>query len=320
MFITEELSPGEMLAELLRGRRVRPEATERFAKFKHNADLCPKFTEQVTTMLDVYRAYGQEAHDIQGFQDDGVDILLKYEDRHGESRRAGLQIKSEDEFIKWEKKTLDLPKTLKAQYATAIADAKVNEYYLVLCADAVRHRDRIRMLKADLKNFVPCTIIDPTDALGLFEMNGLEILARVTRLLCQRDKILNAAIHELDGEVTDVAFFLLALMCWAFDGYLRVTQDQLFELWYEWEEFAGTSAGSQDQLSDTVGTLVGSGVLEYDGSECVVAVNRLPPALCALYFDQKVRITHVAARLRTHLIDLLDLRDRLEPPHANPNR
>ncbi len=313
MFITDELNPGELLAELMKGRRVTPEATGRFARLKHDKDLCPKFSLQVNTMLDVYRAYGHEAHDIQGFSDDGVDVLLKYEDRNGQSRRAGIQIKSEDEFVQWERKTLPLISKLKAQHGEAVANVGVDEFYIVPCVDAVKHQSRIRTLCSQLKNFKPCTIIEPTDALGLFEMDGMEIWARSTRLLCAHDKVLTSAIDELDAEAPDTAFFLVALVCQAFGGDLQVKTTDLTDLWSEWEDFAGEAAGRSERVSDILATLQDAGVLKYVGWDYELAVDRLPTALCALYFDQKVRALDVRSELRHHLLSLVALADRLEP-------
>lgn len=100
MFITSELTLGEMLAELLKGRRVSLNETAAFAKLRHDKDLCPRFAQQISLMLDVYRAYGQEVHDIQNIRDDGIDVLFLYQDQDGNDRRVGLQIKSDDEFCK----------------------------------------------------------------------------------------------------------------------------------------------------------------------------------------------------------------------------
>jgi hypothetical protein len=315
MFITENINPGEMLAELLKWRRVRAVATVRFANWKHDKHLCPKLADRLNAMLTVYRAYGHEVHDVQGFHDNGIDVLMKYEDKNGNERKAGIQIKSEDEFRRWERDKLDIVKTLKAQHATAIHDAGVDDFYLVLCVDAVRHRTRLRTLNAALMNFKPCTIIDPEDALSLFEADGLDITIWATRQLCQRDTILRAAIDDLENEYPDVAFFQIDLACRAFDGERRVCDEDLFEIWNDWAEFAGEQAGDPERLSEVLSSLTGSNLLQDDGGgiDYLIAVNLLPTSLCALYFDQKVRSLARAAEMRDHLVRLTDLSSRLGP-------
>ena len=101
MLITHELDPGEMLAEILKGRRGRSADTERLASLRHDRDLCPRVHNRIKAMLDVYAAYRQDAHDIQGLRDEGVDILLKYRDRDDNEHLAGVQIKSHAEFDEW---------------------------------------------------------------------------------------------------------------------------------------------------------------------------------------------------------------------------
>jgi hypothetical protein len=133
MFITDAQTPVEVLAEMLKGRRSSVAGTQRFKKLRHDRDLLPQFEENIEAILDVFKAYRSEAHDMQGMRDDGVDILLKYEE-DGSEHRVGLQIKSNDEFEKWVKKKLNLVEKLKAQYAAAIENTNIHDYYIILCA------------------------------------------------------------------------------------------------------------------------------------------------------------------------------------------
>lgn len=315
MLITEKINPGEMLAELLKGRRVRPAKTAQFAKWKHDKHLCPKLTEQVNAMLNVYRAYGHEVHDVQGFRDNGIDVLMKYEDHEGNDRRVGIQIKSEDEFRNWASGKLDMLKILKSQHANAVYDAKIDEYYLVLCVDAIKHRARIRSLNAALMNFTPCTIVEPEDLLDLFVADGGDITVWATRQLCQRDTILKAAINEVDSEYPDVAFFQIDLVCRVFEGQQLVIDENLLEIWDDWAEWAGEQAGDQERLSEILGNLTGSNMLQADAGDVSyrIAIDQLPTAVCALYFDQKIRSLGSAAEMRDHLVRLTDLASLLSP-------
>lgn len=311
MFITDELNPGEMLAELFQGSRVRAAATQAFAGLKHDKDLCPRFAEQLSIMLGVYKAYGHEVHDIQSFRDDGVDILMKYETKDGLERRAGLQIKSEDEFRQWEEKKLSLPQILKAQFSTAVHNVGLNDFYVVLCVDADRHRSRIRTLCSELKNLTPCKIIEPVDVLDFYEMGAMDLWSRTSRLLCAHDLVLEAATSEADAEEPDVAFFTIALICDAFRGSGKVDDARLVDIWAAWEELACEEAGEPDRLSDILGQLENNAILEYDGAASYdIRVGNLPKALCALYFDLKVRAADVWTDPRRHLVSLVGLNRR----------
>ncbi|EZP68030.1 hypothetical protein BV97_05671 [Novosphingobium resinovorum] len=313
MFITNALNPGEMLAELLKGGpRVSAAATAEFADLRHDRDLCPGFADLLKTMLGVYKAYGHEVHDIQSFRDDGVDVVMRYEDKDGRERVAGLQIKSEDEFRRWEKKEYSLINTLKGQQATAKSNVSVDEYYVILCVDATQHRTRIRTLCSELKNFRPCEIIEPEDVLNFFRTDGLALWARVTRILCSGDRILDRAETEVENLKPDVAFFLVTLVCEALDGKMQVDDQRLVELWSEWEEFAGDRAGPDDRLSHILWSLTNDAILSGgDSGFYTVSVGDLPKGLCALFFDLKVRSADLWFQPRDHIVSLLQLRDDL---------
>jgi len=311
MFITNELNPGEMLAELFRGRRVPRDETSIFDELRHDRDLCPRFAHQINTMLDVYRAYGHEVHDTQSPRDDGIDVLLRYSNRKGEERRAGFQIKSEDEFRQWEARKLPLMQILKAQHASALANVHVDDYYILLCVDAVRHQKRIRTVCSEMKNFRPCTIVEPIDLVDFYEMDGLDLWGRTTRLLCQNDRVLKMATDETNSETPDFAFFLIRLVYDAFGGLQTVLDKTLFEAWSDWEDFANGEAGHQDRLADILSRLLGTGILSDEGADYRIVIDRLPVALCALYFDLRVRVLDDTEKLRLHILNLVDLKSRL---------
>ncbi|WP_296173534.1 hypothetical protein [uncultured Brevundimonas sp.] len=315
MLISHELTPGEMLAELLKGRRVTPKDTARFKVLRHDRDLCPIFKSHLKAMLDVYAAYRQDAHDMQSIRDDGVDVLLKYQDRDEVDRRAALQIKSNDEFDKWEKGTLALPMIAKAQYSAAVENAQIEDYYLILCVDEIRHRKKVRSLLSEFKNYKRCTIIEPCDALGFIEMSEHEVVARVTRLLCRDDVVLTAAVDELDREAPDTAYVLLAIVCQGLRGELKVDGGTLNTIWAEFLEFA-PHLERDDRLGGVLSDLQGAGVLRWEGESDFIEIQNLPKAVCALYFDRKVRGLEPDGDIFTSLLHLLEVADRLADPTA----
>ena len=309
MFITNELTPAEVLAELLKGRRTSAEATGRFNALRHDKDLVPSFGAHIHSILDVYKAYRTDVHDIQSIRDDGVDVLLRFE-HDGVEHRAGLQIKSNAEFEEWANKKLNVVEKLKAQYSAAKENARVDDYYVVLCADDRAHRRRIRTLCSELKNYRGCTVIEPRDALGFYEMSDLDLMVRTTRLLCNTDTILRMALSEADAEEPAAAFILASLVCHAFEGGLHVDETNLFELWSDWSELGDGTAASDDRLADVTQKLLDDRVLEHDDDNYAIDVTRLPVPLCALFFDLLVRNLATGANIRDYIVGLLELRDR----------
>lgn len=98
MFITDDISPAALLAELLALRTRSSEQTARFRGLQHNRDLCPKFADRIDAMLDVYKRHRTDVHDIQGVRDSGVDVLLQFKTEDDSLHKVGIQLKSFQEI------------------------------------------------------------------------------------------------------------------------------------------------------------------------------------------------------------------------------
>ena len=196
MFITDRLTPAEMLSELLAINGYTKPDTKRFELLRHDRDLCPQFCERTSAMLDAYMSHRTDVQVTQGPRDEGVDVMLNYEDNG--QHRLGLQIKSYSEIELWNKgKQKDFVNTLKAQYTSAIQTVRVDDYYLLLCTDEIAHEKQIRIICSELKQFYRLKIVLPRRALAFYEMTDIEVRAFVTRLLCGHDTVLKAALKEI---------------------------------------------------------------------------------------------------------------------------
>jgi hypothetical protein len=90
----------------------------------------------------------------------GVDVQLNYEDEG--QHRVGLQIKSFDEVEPWaRKRDREFMQRLKAQYATAMQNTKLDDYYLLLCTDEVDHKEQVRLICSEMKQFDRLKIVLP---------------------------------------------------------------------------------------------------------------------------------------------------------------
>jgi hypothetical protein len=196
---------------------------------------------------------------------------------------------------------------LKAQYSAAKENARVDDYYVIPRADDQVHRKRVRSICSELKNYRGCTVIEPRDAFGFFQMSGLELVIRTTRLLCNSDTILRAALAEMDSEEPATAFFIVSLVCHAFERGVNVSPPNLRECWSDWSDLVGSQV---DQLANVISALSNDRILEYDGSGYVIDVTQLSHSICALFFDLRVRNLANDAETRDYIVGLLDLRDR----------
>lgn len=306
MRITNPLTPVEIFTELLRRNALTDADTTDFKTYKHDKDLCPSFTELLEGMLGVFLSYHTDVHDIQGFSDEGIDVLLRYRDDDGE-HKIGFQIKSYDEFELWAKKKLDVLKTLKAQYATAMHTVRAEEYFVVLCTDAIKHRNRIRSITSALKTFANCTVVKPKEALGLLQLGGFDTLIQTTRLICQDDRTLQAAESYVAGMAPAQAYAEIALVCSAFEDGLDLDERDIPEFLREWEETFDAPRLDVHEEGDIIDDLVTGQMIGYADGVYRIDVRRLPEQICALYFDQKVLGVSTDRSFRIRLAKLLDL-------------
>lgn len=199
----------ELVHELLRFRSSSWRATEVFEKLKHNADLCLALERQGNRMLDCFVKYKSVAYDVQGINDRGTDVLLRYyvqSDNKEESRFIAFQIKSFDDL---QAKTY--LRDIKAQYtdsSVAFGDS-LDQYYILLCTNKIAHEDKIRQIKSAFATAEVITVIDPTYAHSFLALSPLRINSVVSILLRDDDIVYEKAINSLmQYTPTEIAVYL----------------------------------------------------------------------------------------------------------------
>ncbi len=313
MFITSELTPIELLSELLDRRTHRDSETDEFRKLRHNRDLCPKFAENIKTALEFYLSHYTDAQDIQGIKDEGVDVLVKFSwDK--KAVKAGLQVKSFKEIEDWiAKRNKNFLENLKAQAMTAVLQRNVNPYYIVVCTDELKHQDQLRLIKAEFSHIDQVRVIEPRHALSFYKMDRLDIVVTVTRLLCASDPVLNTSSDEVDNMPPGVAFVLLHALCKGFEQNLKVTSDDMSKIYDEWAKPTSRSGKEKHRrrkttLGEILGDLDQLGVIQDGAGDFCVDLRELSPALCALYFDHRFRHAHDTHTMADYLCALLDVK------------
>jgi hypothetical protein len=306
MLITNELSPTELIFEFLKFSRASSIDTADFRDLKHDNDLCPGFQRSLQFVLDVYKSYATDVHDIQGMRDEGVDVLIKFRNA-GTENKIGIQIKSYAEIELWKTKGVSLINTLKAQYATAVNTLKVDQFIILICTDSLAHKRYIRTICSELKTFQDCRIIEPHHALTLFRMSQSDIFVETLRLLCRSDPTLRAARDELDQYNQETAYVLTLIVCHAFlkgpsinDMELRLFIDEWDNLPKENEQVDAHSGISIDELFE-------SNILTGISETYNIDITEFPPALCSLFFDQRFRQLIPDHLIGDHLLRLLGI-------------
>jgi hypothetical protein len=289
MFITNQADPAQLLEELFRVNERLREETHAFEPLRHDRDLCPRFQRNIEVLLEAYAAYFADVHDTQGFNDKGVDVLLRFNDEERGRRRIGLQIKSWSEIEDWKlKKAPDFMKTLRNQVYCAQRDAGCEEVLVVLCADDVRHKKQVRSITADLSNDDQVKIMTPQKALGFFWLDETYIRTLVARTLCKSDPLIRDALEALGSYPADTAYVALGLLCHAFEEGPGISDSQIVDIFERWQEQLAPESRKPGRLEKVVSQL-DNDILSYSDSHRSVRISDLPTALCALYFDQRHR-------------------------------
>ncbi|UTM01089.1 hypothetical protein MID00_16560 [Alcaligenes sp. NLF5-7] len=295
-------TPLGILAELLAYSPSTDEGTNRFSEkeLSSHTYLLSALRERLETILNFFERLGCESSENQGLDDNGVDLLLRFESS-GESRRVGFQIKSNREADnaakiaqalkqKSPKPVVDpedtLLKTLKRQAHEARLETKVDEWWVLPCFDFKKHKGRFTAINAHFNNHPdlrwPVRVVPPQQILGLLEMSLAEIDAVCTLLLCRDDEVLNASRNEF-GNLSGAA-----------QNFIRETfySALVGEVTVEDRDFFDAVRGDEDRPD--VGEL-------FEELECCGYVKRACveenhnlyphafPGLCALYFEGRVR-------------------------------
>ncbi|KQZ28348.1 hypothetical protein [Caulobacter sp. Root1472] len=302
MFISNQATPAETLAELLAMSSRDETDTARFKAFKHDKHLCPGFRRSIRAMMDAYKSHRTDVQTTQGPRDNGVDVLLTYK-YDVESRRVGLQMKSYSEIQDYASgKDPGFVKNLKAQYAAAVQ--RVDDYYIVLCTDEVAHAGQIQTLSSEIAGWEKLKIILPSQALSFFEMTPDDVRAFVTRLLCEQDAVLEAALAAVDPDRPTESLMKLACVCRLLStGVAELDDTALTELFVD-----ATGDTSADGLPDLLWDLPTYGLEMIETAGYRIDLALLPSALCAIYFDSLVRHNRSEGEMVDYLARLLGLR------------
>jgi hypothetical protein len=231
MFITNAATPAEILANLIMPTSASVGAE--FKKLGHNNDLCPRFQNRAELILSSYSRHKASVDDIQGFTDQGVDVLLQYSDQDGVRRSVGLQIKSYREIeddLKLESKNRTLIGSLHAQRTRAQSKHRVEMFYILLCGDGgLKHRDFVRRVQAEFTSIPDVRVITPGQAWSFFNLEDQDIVLYCMRILCKDDYVLQQARKAFDGDSDEYRRMMIGWVASQLEGDGELPIDRLVE-------------------------------------------------------------------------------------------
>lgn len=188
-----------VIEELLRYRESPQKFTKVFNKLKHNKHLCPAVERQTNRILDCFIKYHSIAYDVQGINDRGTDVVLRYyvhsESGDLDSRFTAFQVKSFDDL-----KSKDYLITLKAQCFEAQKEYgdSLDQYYILICTDKSVHKNKIRQIKKAFASSKNVTVIDPIYMATFLRLNPIRINSVVVTLLREDDIIYERASSDIE--------------------------------------------------------------------------------------------------------------------------
>ena len=165
---------------------------------------------------------------------------------------------------------------------------KVDEWWVLPCFNMERHKKRLDSINSHFKLNVdkawPVEIISPEKVLGLLLMSPAEVDAICTRILCRDDEVLLAASDELRSLSKPAQRIVYDTFHQALTDNARLDPEDI----YDASSALRHVIPPEDLLEELQQTGYVGGA-EYGGPESY-ALNALAfPALCALYFEGRVR-------------------------------
>ncbi len=198
-----------LVANAFRYRRASATDLSRLQTYRHNRDLVPTTTRILQRLLDVLRRDSNITYDIQGLNDQGVDVALRLTDAVG-ARFIGVQVKSHPEFV-----TENPTPKLIQQYHTAHEHYGDDlTYYILACCDpsVPEVQDRLRDATSRFTKNSKVIVVEPAYALSFLSLRPAQLDSLTTQTLRTGDPIVATGRNELIGIHPLEAAILLLLV------------------------------------------------------------------------------------------------------------
>lgn len=310
MFITNEATPGEILSQLI--TRQRKDLDDSFKSYQHNDDLCPAFEEKVELILTSYSRHRATGVDIQGYQDEGAEVILQYKDHDGHTSTFALQVKSYREIekelerrSKKDKTSLSLVNNLILQQSRAASKHRPETFFILLCGDGgKRHRQVIRDVGSAFSARLDIKVIKPAQAWNFFQLDASEIAAYCTRELCKEDYVLKEVNDYFSDESAEYRKMVIALTVLQIEDDCHLDFNEIVS--YACDDPLDGASDSFVRTEEAMQSLMHSDDLENENGDRFRISRGSFNALRALYYDLGVRHGLTGSDAIDYLILLTD--------------
>ena len=295
-------------------------------------------------MLEAYGRFEPVVYDCQGINDSGSDVTVRVNPQSKDPQLICFQVKSFDDLTK-----PTYLQELKAQRDDSFRKVRgLLHYFIILCTDAVKHREKIRSVAAEFRSAERTEVIEPGYAYTFLNLPKTRIEALVTRVMEAEDYVFQLALRNLDvASPSAKALGVFMIVKFTLTGNIRFTSNQLLqepllrsiykelrerqaslldetqieELSCEdahdsdgndpedfWAEKPLQLADFEDQLTADIDLL--ENLIETDTvSDGLVLRNNEALALTALATDALVRYNYAEEELISYMFNLVGVRD-----------
>lgn len=291
----DEYSPAGLLAEIATRRGVTSRDTTQFFSGERTSHdwLVGKWSDCLDAILESFKRYGTDVKPTQHIRDHGVDILLRSQDKNGLTHRIGFQIKSDKEAVGDSKKKRgeeSMVATLKRQAFEAME--RVDEWWIVCCFDMAVHHPLVQRITSEVaggRHAKFIKVVEPREATAFLRMSEEEIDAFCSIFICKDDEVLREARSERAALSAIAASFVLDTIVAAIEGEITLSQDNFYEK-IEAEVNLDNDEEKDSDIFEVAEELIQTGYItgETYSDTYTLAPNSFP-AMCALYFEGRVR-------------------------------
>ncbi|MFC3833838.1 MULTISPECIES: hypothetical protein [Deinococcus] len=222
----------EIVSEIIFNKRAAVRETHQFTYLKHNSDLCPLVERKLSHIRDAFLKHSAISYDVQGFGDQGTDVLLKY--KYGNSanwKYISIQIKSHDDLGK-----KGVEENLQAQLFKIQTEygAELEHIYLITCyslKDRLRV-DTARRIAKSIANSPKISLVSPDYAAPFIIISSNRVSAIIDSYLNKDDAVLKRARDELWAKTPLQRYILIRILVLFYvdNNYLLIDASGISEI------------------------------------------------------------------------------------------
>ncbi|HVM60269.1 MAG TPA: hypothetical protein VMV72_05315 [Verrucomicrobiae bacterium] len=298
---------------LIRQDKSPADITREFRKWKHDDRILPTLTGQLETILYAYNKFQPVVYDTQGIRDDGVDVVLRHhnkEETADELKVIAFQAKSYNDLC-----NTNYLKDIKAQYSDSRKVAGLEYYFIILCTDADKHRNKVRQICAEFRSDTKVEVIEPAYAYPFLVRTESRVHARLKRNFDKRDVVLEKAFETLrlsaPGERALVVYLTSKYVTQGRSDFKleSIMQDPHLEGAYQ--GFKDVVQEFDFQITEDLQNLVNASFIEFDVStgESLRLRTECVRPVAALIMDAIVRYEYDADNILPYAFSLLEIGD-----------